>query len=240
MVKKLKVYLIDSKSANNIIKKFHYSGKIVNNSKLHFGVFENGILKGAMSFGCPLDKNRAIKLVKNTKWGEMLELNRMAFDPQLPKNAESRCLAYALRFIKKKYKHIKWIQTFADACQCGDGTIYRAVGFKLIGIKKNTSLRILNGRVISKKTLDDHMVNGKYLSSIIKTKPLEGFQIKYIYFLDSSYMQELTCKILPFDEIERIGATMYKGIRASSLKVKPQADQPVDSGSNPTDALHRT
>jgi len=241
MVKDLIINLIDAKSANAIVKRYHYSGKVVMNSNLHFGVFKGKALMGAMSFGSPMDKNKAIGIVKNTEWGGMLELNRMAFAPSLPKNAESRCLAIALRMIKKKYPHVKWIQTFADCCQCGDGTIYRAVGFYLIAIKKNTSIRRLeNGRIVVKRSLDDKRINGRYLSSIIKSEPIEGFQIKYIYFLDPEKQKDLTVPILPYSEIERRGAKMYLGKKCvSSLKVKQQPPQAGKGGAIPTDTLQQ-
>lgn len=237
-VKDLRVVQIDSKSANDFVRRYHYSGKIVNNSRVHFGVMRDGVLKGAMSFGCPMDKIRAIRLVSGTKWGGMLELNRMAFAPELPKNAESRCLAVALRLIKKDAPHVQWVQTFADACQCGDGTIYRAVGFLLVGIKRNSSLRRLNdGRVVAKKTLDDHRVNGKYLSAILKTEPLDGYQIKYVYFLDPAKRQDLTCPVLPYDAIEKAGARMYLGKRVVSSKGEQPAIQLEEGGAVPTTTL---
>jgi len=240
MVKDLVVKLIDSAAASRFIKRHHYSKKVVNNSKLHFGVMQGDALKGVMSFGCFMDKNRALRLVRGTKWGGAMELNRMAFSPELPKNSESRCLAYALRYLKKNYPHIKWIQTFADACQCGDGTIYRAVGFSLIGIKRNQSLRVLeSGRVVAKKTLDDHRVNGKYLSSLVKSRPLDGFQIKYIYFLDPTVKKDLTVDILPYSAIEKAGAKMYKGKRGSSSKVEQTVHQLEEGGAVPTDPLQR-
>lgn len=66
----------------------------------------------------------------------ILELNRMAFDDYLPRNAESYCIGKTLRLIKKRAPHIKWVISFADGCQCGDGTIYRASNFILTGIRK--------------------------------------------------------------------------------------------------------
>lgn len=238
-VKDLKVILIDSRAANAFVRRYHYSGKIVNNSRLHFGVFVGEKLKGVMSFGCPMDKNRAIRLVNNTKWGGMLELNRMAFAPELPKNSESRALSVALRLIRRNYPQVKWIQTYADACQCGDGTIYRATGFLLIGIKRNTSLRRLdNGDIVARKTLDYHRVNGKYLSSIVNSTPLEGFQIKYIYFLDAAAKKDLTVPILPYGEIERRGAKMYKGNRVFGAKVAQRSNQGEEGGAVPTNTLH--
>ena len=44
-------------------------------------------------------------------------------------------------------------------------------------------------------------------------KPKEGFQLRYIYFLDPTARDRLTVPILPFSEIERRGAGMYKGIK---------------------------
>jgi hypothetical protein len=40
-----------------------------------------------------------------------------------------------MRMIQKHYPHVEWVISFADGCQCGDGTIYRAAGFVLTGIK---------------------------------------------------------------------------------------------------------
>ena len=67
-------------------------------------------------------------------------MNRLAFTDMLPRNSESRALGIALRMIRKHYPHIEWIVSFADACQCGDGTIYRAAGFILTAIKINKDL----------------------------------------------------------------------------------------------------
>lgn len=154
-VKDIIVKPINPTAANAFVKKHHYSGKVVPNSQLHFGCFLNGVLGGVMQFGPSTDKSKIQPLVKNTGWNEFIELNRMAFSELLPKNAESRCIAVALRLIKKNYPHIKWVISFADGCQCGDGTIYRASGFKLVGIKQNkTIIRMPNGDTIAGLNLD--------------------------------------------------------------------------------------
>ena len=89
-----------------------------------------------MQFGPSLCKEKTISLVDGTGWNDFLELNRMAFGINLPKNSESRAISVAIKLIKKKYSNIKWLVSFADACQCGDGAIYRASGFVLTAIKK--------------------------------------------------------------------------------------------------------
>ena len=154
--KEISVKVIPANIARPFVKAHHYSGKVVNNSKLHFGAFLDGKLHGVMSFGPPMDKSKVLGLVVDSKgnpapWNDMLELNRMAFDDVLPKNSESRAIAVAVRLIRKYAPNIKWILSFADGTQCGDGTIYRASGFKLTGFSSGSmwllpdELRSING-----------------------------------------------------------------------------------------------
>lgn len=100
--KDLIVKVIPSKVAVPFVKTHHYSGKVVNNSNLHFGVFYEGRLHGVMSFGPSLDKSKIQGLVEGTGWNEFIELNRMAFDDVLPRNSESRAIAIAMKLIRKK------------------------------------------------------------------------------------------------------------------------------------------
>ena len=100
--KEIIVKVIPANIANPFVKQHHYSGKVVPNSKLHFGAFLDGRLHGVMSYGASMDKSKIVGLVKDTKWNEFLELNRMAFDDYLPRNAESRCISKSIKLIKKK------------------------------------------------------------------------------------------------------------------------------------------
>ena len=206
-VKEIIVKVIPSKIANDFIKKNHYSGKVVMNSKLHFGCFLDGCLHGVLSFGSCINKKGTIKLVKNTGWNDFIELNRMALDDYLPKYSESRCIAIAIKLIKKNAKHIKWIISFADGTQCGDGAIYRASGFKLVGIVENTALR-----VNPKDNKPMHIIQAhhkKIRTEFNKWKALEGKQLKYIYLIDKTC--EITVPIILFSKIDEVNAGMYKG-----------------------------
>jgi len=218
--KKIVLRPIDSKIANQFIERVHYSGKVANNSNLHIGVFYGGTLHGAMQFGSPLDKRKVLPLVNGTQWHQMMELNRMAFDEHLPRNSESRAIAIAMRIIKKHAPQLKWVLSFSDATLCGDGTIYRASGFVLTGIRKNTSIWITpSGGTVSRVTLtkQNHIKDTGAASmkkySQMGYKPLDGFQLRYIYFLDPSQKDNLTVPILPFSAIDEMGARMYKGVK---------------------------
>ena len=131
---------ISAKEANALVKRVHYSGKVTQNSQIHIGVFYRGALEGAMQFGPSLDKRKIQPLVRGTLWNEFIELNRMAFTDVLPRNSESRALSIAFKLLRKHAPQLKWIVTFADATQCGDGAIYRASGFVLTAIKVNGQL----------------------------------------------------------------------------------------------------
>jgi hypothetical protein len=213
------VKVIPSKIANEFVKKHHYSGKVVPNSNLHFGCFLDNSLQGVMSFGPSINKKGTINLVKDTKWNEFIELNRMAFSDLLPKYSESRCISVAIRLIKKNAPHIKWVISFADGTQCGDGTIYRASGFKLVSIVDNTSLRInpKTGEAV-------HIIQAHHLkiSKEFRTwKAIQGKQIKYVYLIDKSCI--LNIPEIPFSKIDEMGAGMYKGKKVTVQERKPVA-----------------
>ena len=215
----IRVKVISSKDAARIVKTIHYSGKIVNNSQIHFGVFVGKRCGGAMSFGMSTDKRKMAPLVGGTRLNEFMELNRLAFAEWLPKNSESRALGYALRYLRKNYPHLKWVVSFADATQCGDGTIYRASGFVLTQIKKNSSLlRMPNGDVVSTKMLNNKINSeGHRMTKVAKengAKPLPGFQLRYLYFLQPKTRRYLTVREIPFSEIAAHGASMYRGVPA--------------------------
>ena len=221
--KDLQVKPIASADAIAFVKAHHYSGKVAQNSQLHLGVFLHDRLHGVMQFGPSLDKRKIQRIVSGTLWHEFLELNRMAFDDVLPRNSESRALSVAWRLLKKHAPQVKWVVSFADGTQCGDGTIYRAAGFVLTTIKENAQiLKMADGTLIARKTLDNpnHMTaGGKFGSSLAReqgAKPIPGFQLRYIYFLDPAYRARLTVPELAYSEIKARGATMYKGQRPTS------------------------
>lgn len=255
--KEIVVKPITAAAANEVVKRIHYSGKVVQNSQLHFGVFLDGRLEGAMQFGPSLDKSKIQGLVSGTGWNDFIELNRMAFSEALPRNSESRAMAVAFRLMKKHYPHIKWIVSFSDATQCGDGIIYRAAGFALTGLVRSQNIvRLPDGTAIHKMTLESsptsprpelggktyyEVTGGKYdfkrytvaAGGVI----IPGFQLRYIYFLDPACRGRLTVPVLPFSKIADMDASMYRGKKLRRVK-KQDSEHPSElGGAVPTDTL---
>jgi hypothetical protein len=302
---------ISAQEANALVRRVHYSGKVVNNSQIHIGAFLNGKLEGAMQFGPSLDKRKIMGLVSGTGWNEFVEINRMAFTDVLPRNSESRALSIAMKLLRKHAPHIKWVVTFADGAQCGDGTIYRAAGFVLTAIKPNNSIweapggdtfsdhamRNVDGHNVqfakapallrsggarfSRTSLTDNrshkeqaradavvrvsrttVTKGKHtitdaslpkrpnenganggasMKAYIEAgfRPIPGYQLRYLYFIDPTARERLTVPILSFSEIDRRGAGMYRGEpRAGSVDGDTSTFHEEEGGSIPTPALH--
>lgn len=268
--KDIRVAPISAKDAADLVRRVHYSGKVVQNSQLHFGVFLDGRLEGAMQFGPSLDKRKIQGLVRDTGWNNFIELNRMAFSDRLPRNSESRALGVAFRLIRKHYPHIEWIISFADGTQCGDGTIYRASGFVLTAIKKNDQIWAApEGETFSRVSLTDgrskqqqqqaqsiiqsgraggkaaaaaaNAVNGGAASmkgyAAAGFKPLDGYQLRYIYFLNPAARDRLAVPIIPFSRIDEIGAGMYRGEKITRGKEQASGNHPDLGGATPTTTL---
>ena len=227
--KEIIIKVIPATIANAFVKKHHYSGKVVPNSVLHFGAFLDGKLHGVLSYGNSMDKRKTMQLVEGTGWNEFLELNRMAFDEYLPRNSESYCIGKTLRMIKKQAPHIKWVISFADGAQCGDGTIYRASNFVLTGIRENKSIMEMpSGQRLCQITISAHPdaielkkeceINNipfkRYtVGDWVKmgAKFVKGYQLRYVYFLDKNSRSKLTVPEIPFSKIDEVGAGRYKG-----------------------------
>lgn len=251
---------ITAQEANALVRRVHYSGKVDTRSQIHIGAFLNGKLEGAMQFGPSIDKRKTIGLVEGTKWNEFIDLHRLAFTDNLPRNSESRALAIAMRMLRKHASHLKWVLSYADGAQCGDGTIYRAAGFVLTQISVNKSMyRMPDGEVCAKIVFEPGFqpnagknsvkarygktgseTSGKFLKRI-GAEAIPGFQLRYIYFLDPAYRDRLTVPELPFSEIERRGAGMYLGqSRAGSVDSDTSVSHTEEGGATPTPALHET
>ena len=87
-------------------------------------------------------------------------------------------------------------------------------------------IELQDGTRVAKKTLDNTIKDGRYLSNIVlekgEGKYVEGFQLRYVYFIDKTYRKRLSVPEIPFTKIDEIGAGMYKGEKIT------QAERHID------------
>lgn len=237
----IRVEPIATADASRLIRAGHYSHKTSAHPQLSLGVFDPaGRLAGAMQFGPPLDRRKMLGLVRGAPFESVLELARMWFAETLPRNSESRALGVAMRMLRQHAPQVRWVVSFADAAQCGDGTIYRAAGFVLTAIKSNKSLvRLPDGTVTHQiavaKTPNRpraelggrsyfQITGGRFRFSdyIAATgaEVLPGYQFRYIRFLDPSWAGRLTVPVIPFSDIPA-DARMYRGQRVGPSEEPP-------------------
>lgn len=227
-VKRLIVAPIHRTEAVALVVRNHYSRGYARNSMLHLGVFDGPRLVGALQFGPPICRRNMLGLVPGTPWNDMLELNRMVLENDVPRNAESRVIAAACRLLRRHAPHVKWVLSFADAGQCGDGTIYRAAGFQLTGIRWTEFLRMPSGRMVHKLCVSanaPHALGGA--ASVPEFARRSGAQrvrlpsVRYVKILDSRF--KLRDPPLPYAAIAEAGASCYRGVRGSAPGTSPRA-----------------
>lgn len=191
------VRVIDRNTANEIIRSNHYSGVVYNGSYIHLGVFAETMV-GVLQFGPAMNPASQASVVVGTLQDEYLELNRMWIDDCMPRNTESKSISYAIKFIKKAYPKIAWIQSFADE-RCGRyGVVYQACNFvycgehtsvfwELDGEMYHNSLMTRNPELTPKaKHIQEHKE---------KATPHRLRQFRYVFFIKKSFKERLALSI---------------------------------------------
>jgi hypothetical protein len=130
-MKDLKIKVIDKTVAKNYILKNHYM-KTFANSLVCFGVIDNNILRGVITFGYSTATEQKIKkFLPNIKQNEYLEMQRMNIHDCLGHNTESFVLAKVMKILKEK--GIKIVVTHAGGCKNDCGIVYQASSWLYFG-----------------------------------------------------------------------------------------------------------
>jgi hypothetical protein len=194
---------IDRKQANKIIIANHYSKKIYNGTYINLGVFIDGLLLGVLQYGYAMNPASCASVVKGTEMNQYLELNRMWLDDKAIRNSESKAISYSIKYIKKKFKTVKWIQSFADERCGGLGIVYQACSFRFYG-EHTSSFWELDGETFhnSIKTSEKAGRRGYNLLNDPRNKDRVNHcqlrQFRYIKFLDQSWVSKCTKKEQPY------------------------------------------
>tara|TARA_Y100000401_G_C8314637_1_gene221744 strand:+ start:309 stop:1007 length:699 start_codon:yes stop_codon:yes gene_type:complete len=194
---------IDKKLSKDIIIKNHYSKKVCNDATthIHLGVFYKEKLNGVLQYGYAMNPQSMSSVVAGTKLNEYKELNRMWIDDDCKQYAESQAISYSIKYIKKKYKTVKWIQSFADERCGGLGIVYQACSFGYYGEHKSIfwefegeiyhNSHITNNNRNSKKRLEAKGFKEKAVKHELR-------QFRYIKFIDKREKKNCLLKQKPY------------------------------------------
>lgn len=216
----------DSRDIRSLVCQYHYSGSICQNSQYSYAIFIGGNIIGAAQFGPPLCYEKVLPLVRRSTKSDMLELNRFVLLPGSPKNSASKALSLCFKSIKS-YGY-KWILSYCNAIQSGNGSIYRATGFHLTDIKLNNNSkhpslfrlpcggiyhvmnfkRTVNTKIGRKvrEAVGMHTESAGKVLHAFGAKPIEGHILRYIKFLDRSWEKYLVPKKLKYESARAIHA----------------------------------
>lgn len=147
-----------------MVRRFHYSGRTVPNSKLHLGLYGDcGSLRGVLSFGPPINGSKTLgKVSKSTK---ALELNRMVMHDDEPRNSESMAISACIKWLKQN-TDTEWILSFSDGGVGNVGYIYQATNWKYIGFMKSGSLSYVDGERVHEVTIWHRYKEGREGSTV--------------------------------------------------------------------------
>lgn len=190
---------IEKNKSKDIIIKNHYSHKVCNDAttRIHLGVFMNSLIVGVLQYGYAMNPLSMDKIVSGTELNEYLELNRMWLDDIAPRNSESMAISYTIKYIKKRFPKIKWIQSFADE-RCGKfGIVYQAANFKYFG-EHTSTFWIIENEIFHNSILTNNNrgkkaeLESKY--DLSKAEKMILRQFRYIYFIDKKYEKNVLLK----------------------------------------------
>lgn len=192
---------IERELANDIIVKNHYSKKFYNGTYIHLGLFVNGEIKGVLQYGYAMNPASGGSVVDGTEKDQYLELNRMWIADNVGEYPESRAISYSLKYIRKRFPKIKWIQSFADERCGGFGIVYQACSFDYYGEHTNVFWE-LDGETFHNSIMTRENLRGYKLlkdpnnqDRIIKH---ELRQFRYIKFLDQRWKKKCLHKEKPY------------------------------------------
>lgn len=199
--KSFSVQEIGRKRANELVTRNHYSGTIYRGSFIHLGVFADGELKGVLQFGPAMNPASQASVVAGTEQDQYLELNRMWLSDDLPRNSESKAISYSVKYIKRVYPRIQWIQSFADERCGGLGVVYQAANFDYFG-EHTATFWGLDGQTYhnSLMTRDPKLTPAaRYLQRHKGRATRHTFrQFRYLYFIDKRSRDRCLLKEQPY------------------------------------------
>lgn len=219
---------LEAKIVREVIKTFHYSGKVVSNSKLHLGVFDKKTKKlvGALQYGYPIRDNTPNSIVTGSTRYNMMELNRMAMFDDAPKLSESQAIGLSLKYLKRYKKDIKWVLSYSDGKEGNVGIIYQATNWRYLGYLQAQTFHRLDGEIIHNVSIWHRHKTRKidFLNTVYdNVSKIVCKQYIYVYPLHDDVVFNLRVEPYPKKGLEPriIKETIYKenGIVLSPKKV---------------------
>ena len=165
---------VNSQTAYIFYKKWHYLGDSPFLATIHYGAYYDGVCVGIISYGSPDAKKLKGYYDENTQDG-WWEIKRLAMTDNCPKNSESRFIAVSQRLLRKTFT-VRGLVTLADTAVGHTGTIYKASGFKYLGLTAyKTDYQLEDGSLLWRGKPTDY--KGKWIPRSRKHLYIKVFNV---------------------------------------------------------------
>jgi len=184
---------IDSFECKDWLLNKHYAKRLCSIS-YSFGLYFKKTLNGVCTFGMPPSSTLAESICGKELKSNVLELNRLVVNDNLPKN----CLSYFVSNSIKKLPNNKIIVSFADSNMNHNGYIYQATNFIYTGVSSNTSKLIDKyGKEFHFRNIGHYQKNNKINAKLVKRRLNEDLidRVEIANYL-KTYKGEWTAKKL--------------------------------------------
>lgn len=165
------VMQIERDTAKPFVERIHYSRKYPSNIVYAFGLYENSILVGVVTYGIPASPPLCRGIAGDKNKDRVLELNRLAIEPGMNgDNRASYLVSHSLRMLPNR----TFVVSYADTGWTHVGYVYQACNFLYSGM--------------SAKRVDSYRADGKHPRSYDKNNHSELHQTRnpkhrYIYLV---------------------------------------------------------
>jgi len=138
--------------------------------------YKRGAMGGGISFCLALTNGDMLmggtvvgKPRHSSKYGQSLDIRRMACVEDSPKNSESFFLAKTIWFIKRNYPNIAKVISYSDLTEGHTGTIYKAANFECIGETAKSKTIVFGDRKYHMRSLTIERPYSYRIRDAIKT-----------------------------------------------------------------------
>ena len=176
---------ISKEEALCMVQKYHYSNTLPKLNKHFLGFFLNGDLVGVITLGWGTRPLHTIKkLFPSLETKDYFEIGRMCMTEEMPRNSESQMLSACIKYVKKNYKDIKVIFTWADGMLGKCGYVYQASNFIYTGYVGG-EFYLKDGIKIHVRSMKQLLCDDYKTDKRLTVRPTieQMKQYRYIYFV---------------------------------------------------------
>ena len=228
----LKLDWCSHEAAKYAVEKWHYSHTMPKSKLAKIGAWENGVFIGCVIFGvgATADLVKSYGLIPT----QGCELVRVALNKHV--SATSKIVSIALKMIKREYKGLRLVVSFADPEQSHVGTIYQAMGWIFTGVSAASDEYLVNGKRwhgrAFRASMPSHLTTKQALLQMdANYQIVKGTsKYRYLYPLDDAMRAQIAPLSKPYPK-------RSDPMRLSSSS-KTAIDQIENSGANPTQTLN--